>query len=162
MGVKMDLYHFISAALLALPAAWLTIGVWENIRHPVMNETYTAEVLSMARLKHDYPQLFNQIGTRAIQNRGIQRLAFYAIVGAELGISLALWAGAGAHIFVPDMALTDTLGKLAILGFCSLWGSFLVVGNYFAYWMCHDIAQNTHFQMLFWGLGILIFLFVGS
>lgn len=154
----MDFDHIITAILLAMPATWLSIAVWENIRHPILNETFTAEVLSMKRLKTEYPNLFKSIGHRAIYNRKMQQWAFRLIVGAELTVTVALWLAVFCQFFIFDAAQANLVGQVAVLGFCVVWGSFLIAGNYFAYWMCHDVAQTTHFHMLLWGLAILIYL----
>ena len=45
--------------------------------------------------------------------------------------------------------------------FVAIWSGFLVVGNYFSYWFCHEGAQNTHYQMTLWGLATAILLIQG-
>lgn len=148
-----------------LIAAWLTTGVYDNIRHPHMNETYTAEVLSLARMKDEYPSEYAQVAHRAITSRSIQRIAFRIVVLVELAACIILWAGVVALL----MALTgsgslNTGRVIALLGataFTAVWGGFLVVGNYFSYWFCHEGAQNTHYQMTLWGLATMVLLVVG-
>ena len=55
----------------------------------------------------------------------------------------------------------ETARALALLGatlFTAIWIGFLVAGNYFCYWFCHEWGQNTHYQMTIWGIGTMIFL----
>lgn len=148
------------AALTAL-AAWLTTGVWDNIVHPANNEAFTAQVMGMTRMRDTYPDEFARVAHRAVTRRSLQRAAFRFVVAAELVAALALWAGVVAlALTLADMASRDTAQALALLGatlFTCIWAGFLVVGNYFCYWFCHEWGQNTHFQMTVWGLLTMIF-----
>ncbi|MEO0937816.1 MAG: DUF2165 family protein [Pseudomonadota bacterium] len=146
----------------ALIAAWLVTGVWDNIRHPENNETYTAEVMEMTRMKAAYPAEYARIAHRAITNRSLQKMAFRIVVAAELlgAVLLVLGAALLALAVLGIVTQGFALG-VALLGttvFTAVWGGFLVVGNYFCYWFCHEGAQNTHYQMTLWGLGTLILL----
>lgn len=149
-------------AATGLIAAWLATGVYDNIRYPYLNETYTAEVLSMSQMKEQFPADFAFVAHRAIHNRTIQLWAFRIVVIAELIACLLLWAGVVALLMaVVGTAAPDTARSIALLGataFTCVWGGFLVVGNYFSYWYCHDGAQNTHYQMTLWGIGTMILL----
>ena len=149
-------------AILAGPAAWLATGVWDNLRYPANNETYTAQVLSMERMRNDYPDEFATVGHRAITNRKVQRLAFRVVVAGEcIAALLLILAMIGLFLSLFGVMLEETARALAILGaaaFTSIWAAFLVVGNYFCYWFCHEGAQNTHYQMTLWGIGTLLFL----
>ena len=64
--------------------------------------------------------------------------------------------GAVLSIFGPDVAIT--LGLIGTALFCSVWAGFLIAGNYFCYWFGHEGGQNTHFQMLHWGLANAVIL----
>lgn len=77
----------------SLIAAWLTLGARDNLLHPSVNETYTAEVMEMARMREDYPDTFAQVAHRAITNRATQQLAFRVVVAVEVSTTLVLWAG---------------------------------------------------------------------
>jgi len=146
-------------------ACWLTVGVRDNLLHPSMNETYTAEVMEMTRLQHDYPAEYAQVAHRAITSRHIQTLAFRGVVASELVAAFLLWIGALALLMaLVGVASEDTARTLAMYGttaFVAIWSGFLVVGNHFSYWFCHEGAQNTHFQMTLWGIGALILLVQG-
>jgi predicted small integral membrane protein len=145
--------------------AWLTTGVFENIVHSRLNSTFTAEVLDMARMREDYPEAFADVAYRRITNPGMQKALFRLIVLWELLAVLALWVGVSSLVMAL-LGLTDpvqarTLGMLGALAFTSVWAGFLIGGNWFCYWFCHEGAQNTHYQMTLWGLGTLILLASG-
>ncbi|MEM9061258.1 MAG: DUF2165 family protein [Pseudomonadota bacterium] len=142
--------------------AWLFTGALDNWLYPEMNETFTAQVLSMARLKEQYPDDYAQIAHRRIENPRVQRLLFRFIVLAETIAVLVLAAGtvllalALFGVMTPEVARPVAL--LGALLFTSVWSGFLVAGNWFAYWYCHEWSQNTHYQMTLWGLGTMVFL----
>lgn len=149
----------------SLIAAWLTLGARDNLLHPSVNETYTAEVMEMARMREEYPDAFAQVAHRAITNRATQQLAFRVVVAVEVSTTLVLWAGVIALLMAMAGIASPEAGRtVAMIGamlFTAIWGSFLIVGNHFCYWFCHEGAQNTHYQMTLWGLGTLILLAVG-
>ena len=148
-----------------LIAAWLTLGVRDNLLHPSVNETYTAEVMEMTRMKAEYPDAFAPVAHRAVTNRRLQLLAFRAVVAAELIATLLLWAGVvGLLMALVGTGMVENGRSIAMIGamaFTAVWAGFLIVGNHFCYWFCHEGAQNTHYQMTLWGLGTMIFLAMG-
>lgn len=123
-------------------AAWLTSGVWDNIFHPTQNEVYTAQVLSMERIREDYPEAYDPVKHRAITHRGTQLLAFRVVVLAELVATILLWIGVGTLVWALFGGISlDTARALALLGciaFVAVWSGFLVAGNYFSYWFGHE------------------------
>jgi len=145
-----------------LIAAWLITGVWDNIVYPENNETYTAEVMTMARMRETYPGEYARVAHRAIDDRKMQKLAFRLVVIAELLGAVVLSLGtlllALAVLGVVGAGLALGVALLGATIFTAVWGGFLVVGNYFCYWFCHEGAQNTHYQMTLWGLGTMILL----
>ncbi|MEL6886173.1 MAG: DUF2165 domain-containing protein [Pseudomonadota bacterium] len=149
----------------ALVAAWLTLGVRDNILHPAVNETYTAEVMEMTRMRADYPDAFAHVSHRAVTNRSVQTWAFRLVVGLELVAALILWAGVvGLLMALAGTGTVDTARSIAMSGtmlFTAIWAGFLIVGNHFCYWFCHEGAQNTHYQMTLWGIGTMILLALG-
>lgn len=139
-------------------AAWLSIGVWDNIRHPEINEGLTADVLSMGRMSQEYPEEHALMAHRAITSRATQKRLFRLIVAAEALTLLCLW---GATFMLLALGATETaraLALIAVMMFCAIWAGFLIAGNYFCYWFCHEGSQATHFYMLFWGLGTILIL----
>ncbi|MFK7837369.1 MAG: DUF2165 family protein [Sulfitobacter sp.] len=145
-------------------ALWLTTGVRDNILYPMVNETFTAEVMDMARMRQDYPEAYAEVAHRRVVNRSLQKLAFRLVVVWEVLTTLALWAGVlalgAACLGWSELGSAKALSLGAALMFTATWAMFLIVGNHFSYWFGHEGAQNTHFQMTFWGLGTMIFLAV--
>ncbi|MFK7744428.1 MAG: DUF2165 family protein [Roseobacter sp.] len=145
--------------------AWLFTGLRDNILYPSVNETYTAEVMAMTRMRTEYPDAFAEVSHRAITDRRVQVFAFRTVVAAEGLATLLLAVGTGALIMALFGAVdAQNARAFAIYGasaFLAVWASFLVVGNHFSYWFCHEGAQNTHYQMTLWGLGTLILLAQG-
>ena len=148
-----------------LIAAWLTLGVRDNLLHPSVNEVYTAEVMEMTRMRDEYPDAFAPVAHRAVTDRRLQLLAFRAGVAAELVATLLLGAGVVGLL----MALMGTgtvaggrsIAMIGAMAFTAVWAGFLIVGNHFCYWFCHEGAQNTHYQMTLWGVGTMILLGLG-
>ena len=162
METTLMLAHLIATGLIA---SWLTLGLRDNLLHPALNETYTAEVLSMTRMQKEYPEQFAIVAHRAVTDRKLQRLAFRIVVVAEALACALLWIGVVALLMgLAGAAAPQTGQVLALLGataFTAVWGGFLVVGNHFYYWFCHEGAQNTHYQMTLWGLGTMILISLG-
>ena len=146
----------------SLIAAWLTLGVRDNILHPSVNETYTAEVMEMSRMRDEYPEAFAPVAHRAVTDRRVQLWAFRLVVAAEAVATLLLWAGVIGLL----MALAGTgtpeggraVAMMGAMAFTAVWAGFLILGNHFCYWFCHEGAQNTHYQMTLWGLGTMVLL----
>ncbi len=151
--------------LTAYLAGWLLLGVRDNILNPSMNETFTAEVLELKRLREDFPEAYEQIERRRIASRGWQRAAFRFIVVFETLACLLLCVAVGwmalALFGLADPEAAKIAAMAGALAFTSIWSGFLVVGNHFGYWFCHEWAQNTHFQLALWGTGAMIFLALG-
>lgn len=84
------------------------------------------------------------------------------VVGAELIATLVMWAGvAGLIMALVGTGTGDTARSIALAGamlFTAIWAGFLIVGNHFCYWLCHEGAQNTHYQMTLWGVGTIVLL----
>ena len=146
-------------------AAWLSTGVYDNIRYPWQNETYTAQVLEMERMREEYPEAFEPVKHRAITDRKTQLLLFRIVVASEFLATVLLWIGAAALVLaLVGAASLDIARALALLGvaaFTGVWSGFLVFGNYMCYWFGHEGAQNTHFQMTIWGIGVMVLLMQG-
>jgi predicted small integral membrane protein len=151
---------FVLAVNVGFLAAWLTVGALENLFHPFLNETYTAEVMDMARMREDYPEAYAFVSYRRIVSAPLRRILFRLIVAWELISALALWIGAGALLLASfAIGAVEPALSLALIGtllFTTTWCGFLVVGNWFCYWFGHEGGQNTHFQMTLWGMGTMI------
>ncbi len=143
-------------------AGWLTTGVRDNLLYPSLNETYTAEVLEITRMREEYPEAYEKVAHRAITDRRLQLWAFRLVVAAELTATVLLWIGTLALLLaLPgaiDAEVARTWAVIGVVAFVCVWSSFLIVGNHFCYWFGHEGAQNTHFQLTIWGVGTLILL----
>ena len=146
---------------LAFLAAWLTIGVAENILHPSLNATFTAEVLDMKRMREGYPEAYAEVAHRRVTSPGLRMALFRMIVFWELMATLMLWIGVGAFglsaLSMVDPETARILGLTGAMMFTSVWAGFLVAGNWWCYWFGHEGAQNTHFQMTLWGMANVLF-----
>ncbi|NRB33528.1 MAG: DUF2165 family protein [Rhodobacteraceae bacterium] len=156
---------WVLAAMVLLPALWLTIGALENLFHPAINETFTTEVMDMARLRADYPEAYDLVAYRRVTNPALTRAAFRLVVGWEILSALALWI-AVIGLFLAALGLSDPgaamiRGLVASAMFTATWCGFLVVGNWYCYWFGHEGAQVTHFHMTLWGFAVMILLMLG-
>ena len=146
-------------------AAWMFTGVRDNILYPAQNETYTAEVMEIRRIRDGFPDAFTPVAHRAVRNRGTQLLAFRAVVAVEAVACLLLTIGTVALLgALLGLTAPDTARALAIFGataFTAVWAGMLIVGNHFSYWFGHEGAQLTHYHMNLWGLATLILLILG-
>lgn len=150
------------AVSLSFMGAWLTIGAFENILRPALNETYTSEVLDMTRIRRDYPDAYDVVAHRRVVSPGNRRLLFRLIVAWELIAVVSLWFGVAMLALATTGAVGPSTAKAFALGgalmFTSVWTGFLVAGNWWCYWFGHESGQNTHFHMTSWGMANMIFI----
>ncbi len=146
-------------------ACWLSTGVFENFFYADLNRRFTSEVLDFTRLREQYPEVYTRVAHRRITDAKLHKWMFGFIVGWETFAVLTLWVGVVglllAILGIVDSETARSLGLLGALLFTSTWAGFLIVGNWFCYWFCHEDAQNTHFQMTLWGFATMIMLVVG-
>ncbi|MEM1198043.1 MAG: DUF2165 family protein [Pseudomonadota bacterium] len=151
---------FVTACL----AGWMSLGVKDNIQHPIMNRTFTTMVLEMERMAEMYPEHYALVAHRRITNPALQTALFRVIVLAELLASLLLWVGAGwlalAIFGMADVESARVAALVGVIAFTGVWASFLIGGNHFSYWYCHEWAQNNHFQLVVWGTATMVLLVV--
>lgn len=147
-------------------ACWLSTGVFENMFYSELNRTFTTEVLDFTRMREEYPEAYARVAYRRITSPVLQKWLFKLIVGWEIVAVLALWVGTIALLMaVLGLSASEPARALGLLGallFTSTWAGFLIVGNWFCYWFCHEGAQNTHYQMTLWGFATMILLAVGQ
>lgn len=145
-------------------AAWMLTGVRDNIKYPALNETYTAQVMEMQRIKEGFPEAYAPVAHRAVTNRRLQLLAFRCVVAGELIACIVLMLGALAlGLALIGIVAPLTAKSIAIIGatlFTAVWAGMLVGGNHFNYWFGHEGAQLTHYHMNLWGLALIILLAV--
>jgi len=149
------------ALLVALQAAWLTLGAYSNLRWPRTNKDSVTNVVSM-ELTKERPEVYEDHKHRAVTDPKSIGFLFYSVGLIEAAVAGLLWVAAGALLLAaPGMLAVDSaraLALLAVLAFTAIWGAFLVGGQWFHYWVSEQSPQTTHFFMLLWGIATLIFL----
>lgn len=147
-------------------AGWLILGVRDNILYPHQNQRLTDLVLGMDMMEIEYPQFYAELRHRRVTNAALRRGVFSLIVIVELVVSLLMVAGIvallGALAGAVPVETAQPLALLGAFGFMMIWALFLVIGNHFAYWLCHKEQQLTHYQMTLWGLGTMVYLVASS
>jgi predicted small integral membrane protein len=152
---------FAQSAVVALEAAWLTMAVHDNIRHPRLNEREFSRVVGMELVKQD-PEVYREVSGRRIENPRLEKLLFRLLVAAEATVAALLWLAALGLLLASaglvGREAAGALGILAVLGFISIWASFLIGGEWFWYRIGTQPAQMIHFFLILWGIATLTFL----
>lgn len=157
-----SMLFLVDAALVAGLAVWMTVAVADNWRHPRMNEDAVAMVVRLDLMQQDYPNEFQLIAHRRIDDPTtigwlFQLIRLVETIAALVLTLSTLLLGLAALGFVTPALATGT-ALLSVTLFTSIWAGFVIGGNYFAYWYCHQWAQSNHFMLVFWGLLVLIVL----
>lgn len=159
-GMEFDIFVLVQSVVVALPAAWLTLGALDNILHPQINRDDVARVLALEALR-EWPDVRERVGYRAITNGRTVRRLFILIVIAECAVSILLWIGAvclGLAFFgLADHDRARDLAMIGALGFTGIWASFLTGGQWFYYWY-DSFGRSIHLKATLWGLATLIIL----
>ena len=159
-GMEFNIFVLVQSVVVALPAAWLSVGALDNILHPQINRDDVAKVLALEALR-EWPDVRERVGYRAITNERTVRRFFNLLVIAECVVSILLWIGAislGLAFFgLVDHDQARDLAMIGALGFTAIWASFLIGGQWFYYWY-DSYGQSTHLKAMLWGLATLIIL----
>lgn len=143
------------AVLVAILAAWIGIGVIENIRFPPVNGDLVAMVMRMDRVREERPEIYEKVKSNRVENPRLHALAYRAIVAFELLSALLLSLGAVllvlAAIGLAGPVFARGLSAAGALAFTLVWGGFLVGGQWFHYWAGWKDSQFTHFFLAVWG-----------
>lgn len=147
---------------IAFVAGWMFTGVKDNWLHPDLNGAIVSVILRIERFEQLYPDEFRQVAHRRVESEVFHRLVFRFIVMWETVAVILCALGAGAMtLALFGQVGADTAQAMALFGatwFTSVWAGFLIFGNHWVYWYCHEWGQNSHFQLLLWGLGTMILL----
>ena len=147
--------------LVALQAAWLTLGAYSNLRWPRTNKDSVTNVVTM-ELTKERPEVYEDHKHRAVTDPKSIGFLFYSVGVIEAAVAAFQWLAAGVLLLaIPGTFEVETaraLAILAVLAFTAIWGAFLVGGQWFHYWVSEQSPQSTHFFMLLWGIATLIFL----
>ncbi|MEL7116681.1 MAG: DUF2165 family protein [Pseudomonadota bacterium] len=152
----------VDAALVLGLGAWMVVAVADNWRHPKLNEDAVAMVVRFDIMAEEYPEDFAQLAHRRIEDPWLIGLMFRAMRLAETIAALALLCAAvalvGAAFGLASATLAQVLAIAGTVFFVCIWAGFIIGGNYFAYWYCHQWAQSNHFMVMYWGLFVLLIL----
>ena len=159
-----SLLLLVDAALLAGLSVWMSVAVADNWRHPKLNEEAVAMVLRFDLMAEQYPDDYKMLAHRRIEDRRTIRFLFQSMRLAET-IAAALLVLATVSLLAAAVGLLTPLFShgFAILSttyFVCIWMGFVIGGNYFAYWYCHQWAQSNHFMVMYWGLFVLLILLI--
>ena len=158
--MELDVFLLVQSLVVAMPAAWLTLGALDNILHSAINRDDIARVLALEALR-EWPEVEARVGHRAITNERTVRCLFILVVIAECAASILLWIGAAglalAFFGLADHNLARDLAMIGALVFTGVWASFLIGGQWFYYWY-DSFGQSTHLKAMLWGLATLIIL----
>jgi hypothetical protein len=154
----------VEAALVAGLGLWMAVAVADNWRHPRMNEEAVAMVVRFDLMAQDYPEDFALVAHRRIEDPAMIRRLFHAIRLAETAAAVALFLSALLLVLAAGGAVPGVLATGAAIVsaavFTLIWGGFIIGGNYFAYWYCHQWAQSNHFMLMYWGFFVLLVLMI--
>ena len=156
------LYALIDAAFLAGLGGWMAVAVTDNWRHPDLNEEAVATVVRLDFLAKDFPEEYKQIAYRRIDDPRRIRFMFQSIRLAETAAAIGLLFSALLSILAafggiaPDTATTCAL--ISAVFFTCIWAGFVIGGNYYCYWYCHQWAQSNHMMMMYWGFFVTLVL----
>ncbi|MBI1416803.1 MAG: DUF2165 family protein [Limimaricola sp.] len=158
------LRFLVEAALVSGPAVWMTVAVADNWRHPKLNEDAVAVVVRFDLMQEQYPDEFRMVSHRQITSPARIRLLFRAMRLAETLSALGLMISAVLLVLAAAGVVSGNVATgTAVLNatfFSMIWAGFVIGGNYFAYWYCHQWAQSNHFMLMYWGFFVLITLLV--
>ncbi|MEM0936372.1 MAG: DUF2165 family protein [Pseudomonadota bacterium] len=152
----------VDAALIAGLGTWMAVAVADNWRHPKLNEEAVATVVRFDLMAQQYPEDFASVAHRRIEDRRMIGLMFRAMRLAETVAALLLFLAAalliGAAFDMVDGSVATVTGVIAAAYFSCIWAGFVVGGNYFCYWYCHQWAQSNHYMVMYWGFFVLLVL----
>lgn len=153
-------------AVMAGLTGWMFTGVRDNWMYPRLNEAAVAHVVQFAFMAEQFPDEYAPVKHRKVGSPGVVRAMYYAIVLWETVALVLLALGTGAlALALMDLVGGDTARGLAILGataFTVNWFGFLVGGNHYCYWYCHQGSQHTHFALLLSGILTILLLALGG
>ena len=154
----------IEAALVGSLAAWMCVAVFDNWRHPKLNKDAVAMVMRFELMEKDYPDDFALVAHRKIENPKIIDWSFQGIRLAEtlaailLAVSFCLLIAAAFGVVSQPFA--SGLAIAATAFFALIWAGFIIGGNYFHYYYCHQWGQSNHFMFMYWAFFVLIILMI--
>ncbi|MEM1232720.1 MAG: DUF2165 family protein [Pseudomonadota bacterium] len=157
-----SVFGLIDAAAVATLAVWAIVAVGDNWRFPKMNRDAVATVVRMDLLEADFPDDFAQVAHRRVADPKRIDFLFELIRMAETVSAVTLCLSVLVLFFsafgAADADFAQGLALLSVMGFAAIWAAFIIGGNWFAYWYCHQWAQSNHFMLLSWSFLVVIIL----
>jgi predicted small integral membrane protein len=154
----------VEAALVAGLGTWMAVAVYDNWRHAKLNRDGVAMVMRFDIMERDYPDDFRLVAHRKVTNEGVITLAFQIIRLAETLAAVVLFAGVfgllGAAFGTFDAEAARVFAMVGCAYFTLIWAGFIIGGNYFHYYYCHQWGQSNHFMFMYWGFFVLLVLMI--
>jgi len=154
----------VEAALVAGLGAWMAVAVYDNWRHAQLNRNAVAMVMQFDLMARDHPEDYAIVAHRRITNERLIDLAFETIRWTETLAAIALLGSAlwlaGAAFGMASVEAASIAALLSTAFFSLIWAGFIIGGNYFHYYYCHQWGQSNHFMFMYWGLFVLAILLI--
>jgi len=154
----------VETVLVAALGIWMTVAVYDNWRHAKLNREAVAMVMRFDLMERDYPEDYQSVAHRKVESEATISLLFAAIRWAEtLAAILLLGAALGlvGAAFGAIGAEGATIFAIAACAFFTLiWSGFIIGGNYFHYYYCHQWGQSNHFMFMYWGFFVMLVLMI--
>jgi len=154
----------VEAVLVAGLGTWMAVAVFDNWRHPQLNREAVAMVMRFDIMARDYPEDYAMVAHRRIDRPVVIETAFQMVRLAEtlaaitlLGSTLGLL---GAALGMVDAQIATLVAIAATAYFTLIWAGFIIGGNYFHYYYCHQWGQSNHFMFMYWGFFVLAILLI--
>lgn len=152
----------VEAALVAGLGAWMAVAVYDNWRHPTLNLEAVAMVMRFDIMERDYPEDYAVVAHRKIDSPSVIKTAFHMVRLAETLAAIALLGAAlallGAAFGMVEAQTATIAAIVASAYFTLIWAGFIIGGNYFHYYYCHQWGQSNHFMFMYWGFFVLLVL----
>ncbi|MBC6437757.1 MAG: DUF2165 family protein [Rhodobacteraceae bacterium] len=154
----------VEAALVASLGVWMAVAVADNWCHPKLNEDVLAAVVRFDLMAEQDPEHYRLLAHRRVDDPAMVTRLFHAIRLAETSAAVVLFVSAVLLVLAAGGAASVVLATgaavLSTTFFTLIWAGFVIGGNYFAYWYCHQWAQSSHFMLMYWGFFVLIVLLI--
>ncbi len=152
----------VEAALVAALGTWMAVAVYDNWRHAKLNREAVAMVMRFDIMEREYPDDYQIVAHRKVTNEATITFLFQVIRLAETLAAVLLFGaafgllGAAFGTFTAEAATVFAI--LACAFFTLIWAGFIIGGNYFHYYYCHQWGQSNHFMFMYWGFFVMLVL----
>lgn len=143
-------------------AAWMSIGVFNNITDPGTNQVLLGHMLSMDLLTAD-PQLGRGLAWHAWSVAWVPDL-LNLVIGFELCVAGLLWLAALSFAWATlvnrstSFRQAQLIAIIALSCFLFLWLWFACGGLWFGYWIKQGAVQMVHMTLILITLSSLLYI----